>query len=182
MNKINVILASVVLSLLYLSYFIPINKPVVLTTNKENFINEEPCKNNPFQNLLGMNRYKNVADGECCDVYPVGKINTITCEKPPLFPNAFDPKENEVQLTDDPFYSLAPKSGYFTFAIPELKFDGIWSRKKNSCNWSTNNSDKIDTYGSDNLSRTPIKSLYGNIITTHGNDCALIDNRLPFCV
>ena len=182
MDKLNVLLAVAVIALLFLSYHIPKNNSNLISQNNEPFVNEEPCKGNPFQNLLGMTRYKYVKDGECCDVWPVGKINTITCEKPPLFPEALDPKENKVQPEDDPFHALAPKSGYFTFAIPELKFDGIWSRKENSCNWSTCNPEKMDTYGADNLSRTPMKSLYGKVITTHGTDCALLDKRLPFCV
>jgi hypothetical protein len=163
MDKITIILISIIVLLLLGS--------LITQSKKEKFTNEEPKKNNPFPIPLGMNRYKSVKDGECCDVWPVGDIISATCNRLPVFPRGLTPNkvipdkipENKSEIVDD----IVDREGTYTFKIPELKYDGIWSQKdgKNGkCCWSLKSNKLFGTYGGDKLSPVPECSLFGKTI------------------
>lgn len=94
---------------------------------------------------------------------------TVGCNNIPNFPKGLEPKVNKINNVKYPkvaFNRLAPKNGRFTFIIPELKYDGIYSRKldrNNRCCWSTKPNNP-ETYGSDNLFHVPKESLYGRTV------------------
>lgn len=100
-------------------------------------------------------------DSENCD----GDIPLITagCNNVPNFPRGLKPKNNKinsVEYPESPFNRLAPKEGKYSFNIPELKYDGIYSRKldrSNKCCWSTE-PNKPDTYGTNKLFHIAEKS------------------------
>lgn len=139
---------------------------------QEGFVNEEPTEGNPFGCTLGMNRYKYVKDGECCDVWPVGDIVPASCNRVPLFPEGMEPIRDipdSVKIPEAPFEQLVPKTGKFTFVIPELRYDGIWTQRgdpsdPSKCCWTLNPKSELKTYGGDHLSPTPEKSLYGKTV------------------
>jgi hypothetical protein len=140
----------------------------------EKFRNQEPTKGNPFAHLLGMNRYREVKDGECCDVWPAGPIVPATCNRVPLYPDGLEPTRDipdEVAIPEAPFDNLAPKDGKFTFGIPELRYDGIWTKKANpgdpaQCCWTLAppKNCELKTYGASHLSRIPKCSMFGKTI------------------
>lgn len=136
--------------------------------NEERFENQEPTEGNPFGCTLGMNRYKTVADGECCDVQPVGRIIPATCNRIPNFPLGLTPTSDipdDAKMPEAPFDQLTTREGKYTFVIPELKYDGIWSQKVdgNKCCWTMENTEKIKTYGANKLSPNP-PTLFGKTI------------------
>lgn len=94
---------------------------------------------------------------------------TSSCNNVPGFPRGLEPKPtvvNQVEYPEVPFNRLASKNGKYTFSIPELKYDGIYSRKINSnneCFWTTT-SNKEETYGVDKYFHIPNKNFYGKTI------------------
>lgn len=92
----------------------------------------------------------------------------LECNRVPNHPTGFEPEINIGKMeVEEPFHRLAPKSGKYTFIIPELKYDGIYSRnvnKNNKCCWSLKSNSKNETYGSDNFFHTPEKQLCGRTI------------------
>jgi|SaaInlStandDraft_1057018.scaffolds.fasta_scaffold11769_2 hypothetical protein len=92
----------------------------------------------------------------------------LTCNRVPNFPKGLEPETNIRTLEiEAPFHRLAPKNGKYTFKIPELKYDGIYSRnlnKNNKCCWGFNSNRKNETYGCDKLFHTPEKQLCGRTI------------------
>lgn len=148
-------------------------KPYKPYNPREHFKNKEPrSPDNPFKFPLGMTRYRSVADGECCDVWPTGPIVLATCNRVPVFPIGMTPFRDvpdEAKITEYPFDDLAPKDGKFTFVIPELKYDGIWSRRDDPdngsrCCWSLEKSGNLKTYGNNKLSPIPKLSMFGKTI------------------
>jgi hypothetical protein len=144
--------------------------------NVENFIMEEPTKKegNPFCIPLGMCRYKNITDGDCCDVTPAGPIIPATCNRIPDEPQGLSPCRN---ISDDatspeaPFDNLTCPEGKYTFLIPELRYDGIWTKRENDldptkCCWTLYPpyGDEMKTYGANKLSPAPDCSLFGKTI------------------
>lgn len=128
------------------------------TTKTENFINSNVSK--------VLSDIKNNSDINVC------KSNIplipVDCNKVPNYPKHLEPKETNINnnnYLEVPFSRLAPKFGKYTFMIPELKYDGIYSRKldNNKYYWSKT-SNKFETYGSNNLLHKPIKSLNGKTI------------------
>lgn len=91
---------------------------------------------------------------------------TASCNNVPGFPRGLEPTPtmiNQTEYPEVPFNRLASKSGKYTFSIPELKYDGIYSRKINSnneCCWTTSSNNK-ETYGTDKYFNIPDKNLYG---------------------
>ena len=93
---------------------------------------------------------------------------SIGCNNVPNYPKGLEPKKNIFNSNnlEVPFHRLAPKYGKYTFIIPELKYDGIYSRKldkEKKCCWS-NTPNKSETYGADNLFHIPDKSFNGKTI------------------
>jgi hypothetical protein len=92
---------------------------------------------------------------------------TTSCNNVPGFPKGLEPKPtmiNQIEYPEVPFNRLASKSGKYTFVIPELKYDGIYSRKINSnneCYWTTSSNNNKETYGTDKYFHIPDKNLYG---------------------
>ena len=115
-----------------------------------------------------------------------------SCNKVPNFPNGLEPKPtqlNQSEYFNQPFHRLADKEGRFTFKIPELKYDGIYSKSvhNNECcwssnslgssgssnslgssgssisSWSTTSKNPPNTYGADNFLHVPL-SLHGKTI------------------
>lgn len=117
---------------------------------------------------------------ENCD----GDIPLISasCNKVPNFPGGLIPKNtvlNSKEYPEVPFDRLAPKTGKYTFIIPELMYDGIFSRKtlNNNCFWSTCPS-KPDTYGTDNYFHVPDEELNGRTIV-EPPECANMPTGYP---
>ena len=92
----------------------------------------------------------------------------LGCNRVPNQPRGLEPETNIRTLeVEAPFHRLAPKSGKYTFIIPELKYDGIYSRninKHNKCCWSLKSNRKNETYGCDNFFHTPEKQLCGGTV------------------
>ena len=94
---------------------------------------------------------------------------TSSCNNVPNFPRGLEPKPNiinNVDYQEVPFNRLAPKFGNYTFIIPELKYDGIYSRKldrNNKCCW-TIKPNKPETYGTNVFFHVPKESLYDRTI------------------
>lgn len=142
------------------------------SSEEESFENQEPTEGNPFGCTLGMNRYKNVKDSECCDVWPAGEIIPTTCNRTPLSPVGLEPLRtlpDETVAPEKPFERLAPKEGKFTFLIPELRYDGIWTKRADpsdptQCCWTLAPTNELKTYGASHLSRIPKCSMFGKTI------------------
>jgi hypothetical protein len=96
-------------------------------------------------------------------------LNPVGCNNVPGFPKGLEPKANtvnNVEYPEVPFNRLAPKSGNYTFIIPELKYDGIYSRRldrNNKCCWTTE-PNKPETYGANVLFHVPKKSFLGRTL------------------
>lgn len=94
---------------------------------------------------------------------------TEGCNNVPNYPKGLEPKINKIHsigYPQKPFNTLVPKKGKYTFFIPELKYDGIYSRKLNNtnkCCWS-NVSNTKETYGTNNFLHIPEKELYGKTV------------------
>lgn len=102
------------------------------------------------EHFVSDRNYKKYNKQKCDDVIPIVPLN---CNRVPNFPKEFEPKKTKLNYKYVPFNRLAPKNGKYTFYIPELKYDGIFSRKinnKNYCSWS-NDEKKLETYGANNL-------------------------------
>lgn len=151
------------------------------------FANFEPsCREgNPFPIPLGMTRYKQVANGECCDVWPVGPIIPLTCNRLPLFPTGLEPQIAGPSTQRGDYHHgrpLAAASGRYTFEIPELKFDGVWVRRNNPtaerCDWTfqTRNCRQLRSYGANVLSPAPERCMFGQTIISPP-ECAPYYNR-----
>jgi len=135
------------------------------------------------ENFLDLNELKKTLniENECswkenddCD----GDIPLITsgCNNVPNFPRGLEPKINKINSIEYPeasFNQLASEKGKYMFIIPELKYDGIYSRKldrNNSCCWSTK-PNKPETYGTDNFFHVAEKYLCG-ITVCEPPECA----------
>ena len=163
--------------------------PMLPLRHAERFKNKEPSKaqGNPFGCPLGMTRYRNVADGECCDVWPAGPIVPATCNRIPEFPEGMTPNRDipdEAKIPEAPFERLAPKDGKFTFVIPELKYDGIWSRRTNpgdraQCCWTLCDPGVLKTYGNNKLTPLPECSMFGKTIVKPPDCAGLWPNSPP---
>lgn len=156
-----------VLIVLIVSYFIGYNK--------EHFMNLDELET-PFNNTL-----KQMDD--CKGDIPL--INS-SCNKVPNFPRGLEPvptKLNQDESFNQPFNRLADKKGKFTFQIPELKYDGIYSKSvsNNECCWSLKSKNKVNTYGTDNFLHIPEKSLYGKTIIEPA-ECAGFPPGFPPCI
>lgn len=102
-------------------------------------------------------------------------LHSVNCNKIPNYPNSLEPNTNIIEYPEVPFERLAQKNGNYTFIIPELKYDGIYSRKiiDNKCVWTTE-SNVPDTYGTDSFLHIPEKS----IKTISYPECSMLDNYL----
>lgn len=94
-----------------------------------------------------------------------------------------EPKDNIYDFEEkNNQYRLVPKSDFrnkfkFNFKIPDLKFDGIYSRIKENgkCKWSLCDENIPDFFGTNKLSPIPEKSLFGKIII-EPPECAGFEN------
>jgi hypothetical protein len=138
---------------------------VIGSTKTENFLDLHELET-PL-NIQNECAWKEGCGVDDCEV----DIPLITegCNNVPNYPRGLEPKANtvdDVRYPEVPFHRLAPKSGKYTFVIPELKYDGIYSRKldnSNRCCWS-NKPNKPETYGANNLLHVPDKSFNGKTI------------------
>ena len=108
--------------------------------NKEGFLNGN-LPLTELENPLIINNECNWKQTDDCK----GDIPLInaSCNKVPNFPNGLEPVPTELNQSEyfnQPFHRLADKEGRFTFNIPELKYDGIYSKsvRNNECCWSSN--------------------------------------------
>lgn len=120
-----------------------------------------------------------------------------SCNRVPNYPLGLEPKLtylNSIEIPEVPFNRLASKNGEYTFIIPELKYDGIYSRhinKNNECCWSVT-PNTPETYGTNNYLHVPDKSMYNKTIISppecagyptgyshkiYSNDC---EENIPF--
>ena len=148
-----IILSIIVISLIYY---------ITLSRKKEEFIGF--IELDKLEKPLAINNECNWKNNNVCDKdIP---LITVSNNNIPGFPKGLEPKPNminQIEYPEIPFNRLASKSGKYTFIIPELKYDGIYSRKINSnneCCWTTK-SNKIETYGTDKYFHIPDKKLYG---------------------
>jgi hypothetical protein len=133
-----------------------------LVSQKEKFCSAYP---------LEMNKNKEISDGNVLPNTSLHAIIPETCNRIPLLSKGLSPL-SLVKEQKYPFEQLANKSGIFTFMIPEFKYDGIWSRKTNDCCWTLSSPyssnlyfpENIKTYGSNQLSPIPEKSMFGKTI------------------
>ena len=72
-----------------------------------------------------------------------------SCNRVPNFLRDIEPRINMTGYIEEPFERLTPKEGKYTFYIPELKYDGIYSKNNENCSWDLYSSNKEDTYSSD---------------------------------
>ena len=81
-------------------------------------------------------------------------LQSLGCTNVPNHPIKY---KNNFINNNNPFHQIVPKNGKFTFKIPELKYDGIYSRNQtpNNCNWDCKNEHINLTYGTDNYFHTP---------------------------
>ena len=96
---------------------------VCLVQVKENFMELKEFE--PPLKIPGTCMEKNDCDGDI-------PVISSSCNKVPNFPPGLLPKNtklNSEEYSEIPFNRLAPKNGNYTFVIPELKYDGIYSRK-----------------------------------------------------
>ena len=121
------------------------NPDATTTTKKEDFCTAE-------QNLKA----------ECSQEIPI-PILKASCNNVPVFPKGLEPKEegNELPLLNK-FCPLIPEYGKYRFIIPELKYDGIYSRKilGGKCCWSLFGN-RPNTYGANKFFHIPKKKLLG---------------------
>ena len=103
--------------------------------------------------------YQDFCQDKCEGEIP---INSATCNNPPNMAPGLKPKVIIVPKPEKSLDNLAPISGKYEFRIPELKYDGIYSLKKN-CKWSLC-PNKSDTYATNNYFHVPNKSLLGKVI------------------
>ena len=96
--------------------------------------------------LYYKNVYENFVDNK---IYP---LNSIGCINVPNHPVTYTDCQ---QTTNKMFENIVPRKGKFTFKIPELKYDGIFSRKTTSCDCDLNNNTKL-TYGTNNYLHVPL--------------------------
>jgi hypothetical protein len=136
-------------------------------------IQDKMDKDKDCEKMVEQSRYKYMPDGECCDVWPVNGhgLYSLNCNRVPGFPLGLEPIKtlysSESEIPPVPFEKLAPKDGKFTFVIPELKYDGIWSKKNNpeGCCWTMAGKNSIaGTYGGRHLSRIPKHSMFEKTI------------------
>jgi hypothetical protein len=78
--------------------------------------------------------------------------NSENFEFIPNEPKGLIPATNYHEASTLPFKSLASQRGVYNFYIPELKYDGIYSRKNGSWSLCEN---KKKTYASDNYFHVP---------------------------
>lgn len=111
--------------------------------------------------------FSNNEKSECQTDIP---LVTLGCNNVPNFPDGIEPKKNIVTVENfpvDPSERLADEKGKYTFRIPELKYDGIYSRKldkNNKCCWSLNKSNEPLTYGTNSFFHVPEKSMFGKTV------------------
>lgn len=127
-------------------------------TTTENFLNLKE-----LENPLHISQPEDF--NRCNTDIPLVEMN---CNRVPNFPNGLEPETNIKTLEiEAPFHRLAPKNGKYTFKVPELKYDGIYSRnlnKNNKCCWSLHSNRKNETYGCNKLFHTPKKQLCSRTI------------------
>lgn len=150
-----------VIVILVLSYLIGVNKEGVLPVGWEHFMNLDE-----LETPLVINNSCNWKKSDDCE----GDIPLInsSCNKVPNFPGGLEPKPTELNQDESfnqPFHRLADKEGRFTFKIPELKYDGIYSKsvRNNECCWSLKSKNIPNTYGADNFLHVPL-NLHGRTI------------------
>jgi len=130
----------------------------------ESFLNLNELE--PPLNIQNECSWKEKCEDVCETDIP---LVTASCNNVPNFPKGLEPKANTINDTEYPevpFNRLAPKTGNYTFIIPELKYDGIYSRKldrNNKCCWSTK-PNKPETYGANVVFHVPEKSFCGRTI------------------
>ena len=127
------------------------------------------------EGFLDLNKLENplIINNEC--KWKTDDCNTniplipASCNRVPNYPNGLEPKATSLNITEYhevPFNRLAPKNGEYTFVIPELKYDGIYSRQMdndNKCCW-TLTPNKPETYGTNNYLHIPNNSMYNKTI------------------
>lgn len=74
---------------------------------------------------------------------------SLNCNIVPNFPRDIEPDVANVVYSTEPFERLTPEEGKYTFCIPELKYDGIYSKNDENCSWDLYYNNKEDTYSSD---------------------------------
>ena len=98
--------------------------------------------------------YKEISENflnNCDDkLYP---LHSISCTDIPNHPIKYE--NTYIPNTNNMFENIVPRKGKFTFKIPELKYDGIFSRDTSSCDWNFNNNTKL-TYGTNNYLHVPL--------------------------
>jgi len=94
---------------------------------------------------------------EECDIksLPLNALGCINVPNHPIKHDYINKYANECRNIT--FNQIVPKNGKFTFKIPELKYDGIYSRNQtpNSCNWDCKNEHTNLTYGTNNYLHVP---------------------------
>jgi len=141
-----------IIIVLIVSYFIGYNK--------EHFMNLDE-----FETPLVLNNYRNWKQ---TDDYEGGiPLINSSCNKIPNFPRGLEPVPTKLNQ-DESFNQLnrlADKKGRFTFKIPELKYDGIYSKsvRNNECCWNSKSKNVPNTYGADNFLHVPL-NLHGRTI------------------
>lgn len=93
-----------------------------------------------------------------------GTIVSTHCNDIPVFPKGLEPKDKIFDESEKQDYQLVPKYNHkldkpfkFNFKIPELKYDGIYSRvnENGKCKWSCKNIKSKNYYGTNKLSPVP---------------------------
>lgn len=143
----------------------------------ENFI--IPDKINDIENENSLFHWKK--NNECYGDIPV--IGS-SCNKIPVFPKGLEPNETIDQVERKKIFNkLVPKNGKYTFMIPELKYDGIFSRNldgNNKCCWSLKPTKPTEqkTYGVNNYFHIPKEELIGKTIIEEP-ECAGMETGYP---
>jgi len=137
-------------------------------TKNSRYPNETFCSKtkNPFHNEEKCEGIKT------CEKIQVPIISSSCCNNIPVYPKELEPKDNIYDFKKkNNQYRLVPKSDFrnkfkFNFKIPDLKFDGIYSRIKENgkCKWSLCDKNTPDFFGTNKLSPIPEKSLFDKII------------------
>ena len=102
-------------------------------------------------------------------------IISSSCNKVPNFPRDIEHRINIMGYVEEPFERLTPKEGKYTFYIPELKYDGIYSKNDENCSWDLYSSNKEDTYSSNKFLEK--ENVYDRKIEEH---CKGYNDVYPF--
>ena len=88
-------------------------------------------------------------------------IKSLECNTVPNFPRGLRPNQIVASNCQNNFDGLTPPKGKYTFKVPELKYDGIYSKDK--CKW-TLKCTKPKTYSTNKLFHVPSKYFNGKTI------------------